>query len=86
MSTESKSNTHDIRYQVESIETTNPPEGMTDGNWYRYVIGQGTSKIVCIRSGSLEAVTQHAETYASELNNRSSKGLSPYAQRSQKNK
>lgn len=86
MSTESKSKIHGNRFQVESVEITDPPEGMPDGNWCRYVIGQGTSKIECIRSGSLKAVTQHAEAYARDLNDRFSKGLSPYAQHHKKTK
>ena len=67
MSTESKINVPNINYQVESVKITDPPEGNPEGSWCRYVIVQGKSKIVCIRSGSLKAVTQHAEDYASEL-------------------
>jgi len=73
-----------FHYQVESIKETDPPEGMTEGKWFSYVVGQGTSKITCIRSGTLEEITLHAESYVSDLNNRTSKGVSPYAQRSQK--
>ena len=72
------------KYQLESVEVTDPPEGMPDGDWCRYIIGQGNSKIVCVRSGSLKSVTQYAESYARELNDRFTKGTSPYAQRSQK--
>ena len=75
----------DICYQLESIKETDPPEGILEGNWYRCVIGQGTSKIICIRSGTLEEVTEHAEAYASDLSNRASKGSSPYAPRNPQN-
>ncbi len=68
-------------YKIESVETIDPPEGMPDGEWCRYTIGQGHSKIVCIRPGSVETVTQHAEDYAKELNERFISGSSPYSQR-----
>ena len=86
MSTQSKIGRHNLRYQVKSVEVTDPPEDMPDGNWCRYVIGQGTSKIGCIRSGTLEAVTEYAESYASELNDRSLRGTSPYTQSKKKAK
>jgi len=77
---------NEIRYHLESVEITDPPEGMPEGNWCRYVIIQGTSKIVCVRSGPLREVIPYAEAYATELNDRSSKGVPPYAQRNQKTK
>lgn len=75
-----------VRYQLESIKEIDTPESMPEGNWCRCVIGRGTSTIVCIRSGTLEEVTQHAEDYANDLNSRAAKGSSPYSPRSQQNK
>ena len=66
-------------YRVVSVEKTDPPPGMPTGNWYRYEISQGESKISGCKSGSLKAVTQHAESFAEGLNARSVKGYSAYA-------
>lgn len=68
-------------YHVISIEETEAPAGMDEGVWHRYTIGQGTSKIEGMRSGSLKAVTQHAESFAKELNDRAINGGSTYAPR-----
>ena len=84
MSTEQEDKVNDNKFRVVSVEKTDPPEGMSDGHWHRYVIGQGSSKIEGIRNGSLKAVTQHAETFAEDLNARATKGYSAYAARSQK--
>lgn len=59
-----------------TVEKTSPPEGMT-GNWHHYVIGEGNSKIEGKRPGTLQAVTQHAETVAESLNSRIGKGSVP---------
>ncbi len=72
------------KYRVESVEKTEPPEGMPAGNWHRYVIGQGGSKIEGLKPGTLKAVTQHAESVASDLNARATGGNSTYAARKQK--
>ncbi|MDH5391692.1 MAG: hypothetical protein OEY11_00775 [Gammaproteobacteria bacterium] len=68
-------------YHVISVEKTEAPSGMEEGDWHRYTIGQGTSKIDGIRSGSLKDVTQHAEAFAKELNERAINGGSTYAPR-----
>ena len=68
-------------YSLISIEKIDTPDGLPDDDWYRYVIGQGTSKIEGLRSGSLNTVTHHAEQYAKELNERFSKGGSTYSPR-----
>ena len=72
------------KYRVESVEKTDPPAGMPAGNWHRYVIGQGGSKIEGLKPGTLKAVTQHAESVASDLNSRAAGGNSTYAARKQK--
>ena len=69
------------RYTVISVEKTTPPEGTTGENWHRYEIGQGTSKIVGKKPGSLKEITQHAETMAEDLNSRTGSGNSVYAPR-----
>ncbi|MFV1992951.1 MAG: hypothetical protein ACC635_03535 [Acidiferrobacterales bacterium] len=70
-----------FKYRVEMVEKTTPPEGLTGDNWYRYVVGQGTSKVEGKKPGTLKGVTQHAEIFASELNLRRGGGSSAYAPR-----
>jgi hypothetical protein len=84
MTPEQEDKQRDHKYRVVSVEKTTPPEGMPDGNWYRYVIGQGTSRIEGIRLGTLKAVTRHAEEFAENLDTRTSIGYSAYAARKQK--
>lgn len=72
------------RYNVVSVEKTEPPQGVTDGTWFRYIIGHGTSKIEGMKPGSLATVTQHAHTVADDLNERASRGGSFYAPRQRK--
>jgi hypothetical protein len=84
MSTDFEDNTSESRYRVVSVEKTNPPEGMPDGDWHHYVIGQGESKIEGYKPGSLNAVTEHAETFAEDLNERAARGYSVYASRKRK--
>ena len=67
------------KYSVITVEKTETPEGLTGDNWYRYVIGEGGSKIEGKKPGSLKAVTEHAHAAAEELNSRSIKGRSTYA-------
>lgn len=64
------------KYRVMTVEKIPPPDGMT-GNWHHYVIGEGNSKIEGKRPGTLQAVTQHAETVAESLNLRAGKGSYP---------
>jgi hypothetical protein len=79
MNTERASDTSKAEYRVVSVEKTDPPAGVQDGNWHRYVISQGESEICGCKSGTLKAVTQHAESFAEDLNARSAKGYSAYA-------
>lgn len=72
------------KYKVVSVEKTDPPEGLPEGNWHRYIIGHGRSKIEGLKPGTLSAVKQHAESVASDLNERTGKGGSTYAPRKQK--
>lgn len=47
------------------------PEGMPGDNWHRYVIQCNTSVIEGMRPGTLDSVTEHAESVAEDLNLRS---------------
>ena len=69
------------KFPITKIERTDPPEGVTEGEWYEYVIGIGSSAITGRRAGSLEAVTEYVEEYAENLNQRSALGYSSYAAR-----
>jgi hypothetical protein len=69
------------KFPVTSIEKTDPPEGESDGEWYEYVIGRGSSEIRGKRAGSLKAVKAYVEEYAENLNQRSTLGYSSYASR-----
>lgn len=74
MTTELKDSKTGIKYRVMSVKKTATPEGLPDGNWYRYVIGQGRSKIEGLRPGTLKTVTDHANTVAKDLNDRGANG------------
>ena len=69
------------KFPITSIEKTEPPQGVKEGEWYAYVIGKGSSAITGMRSGSLKAVTEYVEEYADNLNRRSALGYSAYAAR-----
>jgi len=71
----------DNKFPITSIEKTEPPQGVKEGEWYEYVIGKGSSAITGRRSGSLKAVTEYVEEYADNLNRRSALGYSAYAAR-----
>ena len=79
MSDESDDDFFDRKFNITKIEKTNPPEGIQEGDWYRYVIGKGSSEIQGKRPGTLQSVTEHAEEYASNLNQRAAQGYSVYA-------
>jgi len=57
-----------------SVIKTATPEGLPGSNWYRYVIGQGRGKIEGLRPGTLETVTDHANSVANDLNDRGANG------------
>ena len=69
------------KFPVASIEKTEPPDGVPEGEWYEYIIGLGSSAIKGKRAGSLEAVTEYVEEYADNLNRRAALGYSAYAAR-----
>lgn len=67
------------RFEIERIEKCPPPDGMPDGDWYQYVVGQQGSQITGYKSGTLKSVTAHVEEFIAGLNDRTAKGYSPYA-------
>lgn len=69
------------KFPITSIEKSDPPAGETEGEWYEYVIGKGSSSIKGKRAGSLKAVTAYVKEYAENLNQRSALGYSSYAAR-----
>lgn len=79
MSDESADDFFDRKFNITKIEKMDPPEGMQEGDWYRYVIGKGSSEIQGKRPGTLQSVTEHAKEYASNLNQRAAQGYSAYA-------
>jgi len=57
-------------YYVESVERTDPPKNIETGDWYRYVIGRGKSRIEGLKPGTLQTVTEHAHSAVDDLNSR----------------
>ncbi len=74
-------NTKAGKYQVETVEKTETPEGLPGDNWYRYVVGRGSSRIEGRKPGTLQEVTEHAQIVAETLNSRAGIGGSTYAPR-----
>jgi hypothetical protein len=73
------------KYNIQSIEEIEAPEGMDSGQqWYQYVISHGPSRIEGKRPGTLESVKKHAEEYTENLNQRATLGYSAYATRKPK--
>lgn len=70
------------KYNVTSVEKVDTPEGMPGDDWHRYVLGEGTSKIEGLRPGTLGKVTEHAQKFCEELNDRIGRGGSTYSPRS----
>ncbi len=87
MSIETNDDTYEDEYHVVSVEETDLPEGILVGNWHRYVIGKGKSKIEGFKSGSLQSVTEHAESVADDINERANaSGRPAYYRASHKRK
>jgi hypothetical protein len=70
MGTEIKVHINEDKYHVVSINKSNPPDGATAGNWYRYVIEKGKSKIEGFKCGSFVSVSEHAENVTEDINQR----------------
>ncbi len=74
----------DKTYQVVTVEKTEPPVGIEDGNWYRYVIALEGETIVGNRRGTLKQVTEYAEESAMNLSSRVARGTSSWSSRKKK--
>ncbi len=74
----------DKTYQVVSVEKTDPPVGIEDGSWYRYVIALEGEKIVGNRRGTLQQVREYAEESALNLSSRVARGTSSWSSRKKK--
>lgn len=59
-----------VEYKLITVEKTEPPEGVEDGSWYRYVVSRGDSSLEGKRRGTLKQVSEHAQTLAADLNSR----------------
>ena len=87
MSTVTNDDTYEDEYHVISVEETNLPEGILVGNWHRYVIGRGKSRIEGFKPGSLDSVTEHAKSVAEDINERANaSGRPAYYRATQKRK
>jgi len=76
---------NEVEYNVLSVEKIETPAGMEGANWYKYVIGRGSSTMVGNRRGTLKQVTEHAKCLAKDLNERSGRnGKSLWAPRQNK--
>ena len=67
---EQKDETPRNRFRVVNVEKTDAPTGLEGNNWYQYEIRCAGSNLYGKRSGTLKQVTEHAEAFAEELNNR----------------
>ena len=70
MGTEIKVHINEDKYHVVSINKTLPPDGAMAGNWYRYVIEKGKSKIEGFKCGSYVYVFEHANNVTEDINQR----------------
>ncbi len=61
-------------YQIDSVDQTSMPAGMDGADWYRYVLVSGSARIVGYRKGTLEAVTEFAQSCAEDFNMRNAVG------------
>ena len=59
-----------LDYVVVSVKKTTPPDDISEGNWYEYIVGRSNSCMICKRRGTLNQVTKHAENLAIDLNSR----------------
>ena len=67
------------KYVLLSVNKADPlPTWLPEGNWYRYTIEQGNSKLEGYKIGSIEGVTKYAETVTEELNERMRTGKYAY--------
>lgn len=73
------------KFNVMNIEKISTPDGMVGDNWYQYVVGQGTSEIKGLTMGTLKQVTEHANSVADDLDDRSKGKKTGYSTTQNKN-
>ena len=56
-------------YELRSLSESLPPQG-SEGQWYRYVIAQGESLVVGIRSGTSTEIDDFLRDIIARLNER----------------
>lgn len=61
-------------YEIASVELASMPADADGAEWYRYVLVSGTARIVGYRKGTLEAVTEFAQSCAEDFNMRNAVG------------
>lgn len=66
-------------FTIMAIEKSDPPKDMAGKDWYRYIVRQKKRNITGFKTGTLESVTEHVESFTEGLNERSSSGASPNA-------
>ena len=57
-----------------TVESTTPPDGLTEGCWHRYVIQSGNSIMEGKSLGTFEQVNTHAKELAEQINARNTWG------------
>lgn len=63
-------------YQVATVEKVTAPDGAEGGDWYRYVLSSGNSRITGFHRGSVAEVEEYATECAEEFNLRGIRGKS----------
>ncbi len=57
-------------FKMVSVQATDPPDSAQGADWFRYVIGQGSNRIVGYRQGSSATVMLEVEQMVVQLNER----------------
>jgi hypothetical protein len=80
MNTEREHRPNIPHFALECVEKADPvPTWLPEGDWYRYIIGQGNTRLEGYKIGSMKSVTEYAETVAEDMNLRAVSGKSTYA-------
>lgn len=57
-------------FKVVEVCKTEAPDGDSKGNWYRYVISQGSEPLIGVRKGSKKSVVEAANRVVMCMNQR----------------
>ncbi len=68
MSTETTKKQREQGYSLKSVEKSEPPQGMQEGEWHTYILVRGKSEIKGVRFDTLKAVTEHGKELAEKIN------------------